>query len=133
MATVLAVLALLVVAPLVEIYVAVQVAHTIGVLKTIGLLILVSIVGAWLTKHEGFVVLRRLRAQLDARRAPTGELIDGVLVLGAGVLMMVPGFVTSAIGLLVLFPPTRVPLRRFLRHRFDVRVFGGPDDGVIDV
>jgi UPF0716 protein FxsA len=57
-----------------------------------------------------------------------------VLVLSAGVLLMVPGFVTDAIGLLVLFPPTRVPLRRYLRRRFSVRVFGDrPDDGVIDV
>jgi UPF0716 protein FxsA len=54
--------------------------------------------------------------------------------VSAGVLLMVPGFVTDAIGLLVLFPPTRALLRRYLRRRFAVRVFGrGPDDGVIDV
>jgi UPF0716 protein FxsA len=130
---VLAILASLLVVAMVEIYAIIQVAHAIGALDTIVLLIAVSVIGAWLTKHEGFVVLRRLRAQLDARRAPTDELIDGVLVLSAGVLLMVPGFVTDAIGLLVLFPPTRVPLRRYLRRRFEVRVFGDPDDGVIDV
>jgi UPF0716 protein FxsA len=130
---VLAVLASLFVVAMVEIYAIIQVAHAIGALDTIALLIVVSIVGAWLTKHEGFVVLRRLRAQLDAGRAPTDALIDGVLVLSGGVLLMVPGFVTDAIGLLVLFPPTRVPLRRYLRRRFAVRVFGDPDDGVIDV
>lgn len=127
------ILALFIVVPMVEIYVIVQVGHAIGALDTIGLLILVSVVGAWLTKHEGFIVLRRLRAQLDAGKAPTGELVDGVLVLCAGVLMMTPGFVTDAIGLLVLFPPTRAVLRRYLRHRFEVRVFGGPDDGIVDV
>jgi Protein affecting phage T7 exclusion by the F plasmid len=130
---VLVILALFIVVPMVEIYVIVQVGHAIGALDTIGLLILVSVVGAWLTKHEGFIVLRRLRAQLDAGKAPTGELVDGVLVLCAGVLMMTPGFVTDAIGLLVLFPPTRAVLRRYLRHRFEVRVFGGPDDGIVDV
>ena len=130
--------ALLIVVPMVEIYVAIQVGHAIGVLNTIGLLLLLSFVGAWLTRHEGFVVLRRLRAQLAAGGTPTRELIDGVLVLTAGVLMLTPGFVTDAIGLLILFPPTRAPLRAYLRRRFEVRVYGSgrpgrPDDGVIDV
>jgi len=130
------ILALFIVVPLVEIYVIVQVGHAIGVLDTLGLLILVSFVGAWLTRHEGFVVLRRLRAQLEAGRTPTAELIDGVLVLVAGLLMLVPGFVTDGIGLLVLFPPTRALLRAYLRRRFAVQVFGGPDgpdNGIIDV
>ena len=141
-----AILALLVVVGILEIYVIVQVAHAIGALDTIALLLVVSFAGAWLTKHEGFVVLRRVRERLDSGQAPTGELVDGLLVLGAGLLLMVPGFVTDGLGLLVLFPPTRSLVRRYLRHRFDVRVFGsgpraprdpraprGPDDGVIDV
>ena len=133
-----AILALIVVVAIVEITVIIQVAHAIGALDTIGLLILVSVVGAWLTKHEGFVVLSRLRAQLAAGRVPAAELVDGVLVLAAGVLMLVPGFVTAAVGLLLLFPPSRALFRRYLRRRFDVRVTrGGPpgpgSGGVIDV
>ena len=137
------ILALFIVVPMVEIYVIVQVGHAIGVFETLGLLLLVSFVGAWLTKHEGFIVLQRLRAQLEAGRTPTAELVDGVLVLAAGVLLLTPGFVTDAIGLLVLFPPTRALFRMYLRRRFDMQVFGGPgprgpgprgpDDGIIDV
>ena len=56
---------LFIVVPIVEIYVIIQVGHAIGALDTIALLVLVSLVGAWLTRHEGFVVLRRLRAQID--------------------------------------------------------------------
>ena len=132
-------LALLIVIPLVEIYTAIQVGHAIGALNTIGLLLLLSFVGAWLTKHEGFVVLQRLRRQVAAGQTPTNELIDGVLVLSAGVLMLTPGFVTDAFGLLLLFPPTRVPVRVYLRRRFELQVFDGPndprgrDDGIIDV
>src|SRR4051812_30563398 len=106
-------LALIVVVVIVEIAVFVQVAHAIGVLSALGLLVLVSVVGAYLTKHEGFVVLRRLRAQLDAGRVPAAELVDGVLVLAAGVLLLVPGFVTAGLGLLLLFPPTRALFRAF--------------------
>ena len=67
---------------------------------------------------------------------PANELVDGVLVLIGGVLLIPPGFVTDAIGLFLLFPPTRSVARRALRRRFEVRVHGGPDDrgnGVIDV
>jgi UPF0716 protein FxsA len=136
-----AILALIIAFVIVEIYVIIQVAHAIGAFDTIVLLLLVSFVGAWLTKHEGFVVLRKMRARLDSGKAPTGELIDGVLVLSAGLFLLVPGFVSDGIGLLVLFPPTRSLVRRYLRRRFDVQAFGGPrdhygpgdDDGVIDV
>jgi UPF0716 protein FxsA len=137
------VLAVIIVVPLVELYAAIQVAHAIGAFDTIVLLVVVSVVGAWLTKREGFVVLRRLRAQLEAGRVPARELVDGALVLGAGVLLLVPGFVTDAVGLLVLFPPTRALFRRYLRHRFDVQALGGgssgrrpgpgSDDGIIDI
>ena len=136
-------LALFLVVPIVEIYVAVLVGHAIGAWNTIGLLLLLSLVGVWLTKHEGLSVISRIRRQLDAGRTPTNELIDGGLVLAGGVLLIVPGFVTDGLGLLLLFPPTRVLARRLAQRRFHSRVtyFGGlqrdgrldgPDD-VIDV
>ena len=52
-------------------------------------------------------MLTRIREQLDAGTMPTNELIDGGLVLVGGLLLIVPGFITDAIGLLFLFPPTR--------------------------
>ena len=137
------VLALILIVPIVEIYVAVLVGQAIGALNTIGLLVLLSLVGVWLTKHEGVSVISRIRRQVDAGRTPTNELIDGGLVLAGGLLLIVPGFVTDGLGLLLLFPPTRVVARRLAQRRFHGRVtyFGGlqrdgrldgPDD-VIDV
>jgi UPF0716 protein FxsA len=134
---------LFIVIPFAEIYVAVQVSHVIGGLNTIGLLLLVSIAGVWLTKAAGFGVIARIRQQLAAGRMPTNELIDGGLVLTGGVLLVVPGFVTGAIGLLLLFPPTRMLARGALKRRFQGRVtyLGGPGgtthlegpDDIIDV
>ena len=92
----------------------------------IGLLLLFSIVGAWLARHEGFVVIQRVRQRLDRGEVPGRELIDGLLVLSGGVLLIVPGFVTDAFGLLLLFPPTRVLARHFLQRRFAVQTYGGP-------
>ena len=134
---------LFIVIPIVEIYVAVLVGHAIGALNTIGLLVLLSILGVWLTKHAGLSVISRIRQQLDAGRMPTNELIDGGLVLTGGVLLIAPGFVTDAVGLLLLFPPTRLIARGIVKRRFQGRVayfrrppgdgrLDGPDD-VIDL
>ncbi|MDQ1478142.1 MAG: protein FxsA [Actinomycetota bacterium] len=135
---------LFIVIPLVEIYVAVQVGHVIGALNTVGLLLLLSLSGVWLTKIAGFGVISRIRKQLQAGNMPTNELIDGALVLAGGVLLIVPGFITAVIGLLLLFPPTRVLARSTAKRRFQGRVryidggpHGGPHlegpDDVIDV
>ena len=133
----LAVVALVfIVIPIIEITVAIQVAHSIGGLNTIALLLLFSIAGAWLAKREGFSVLRRIQEQLENRAVPTNELIEAGLVFAGGVLLVVPGFVTDAFGLLLLFPLTRHMARRTLRRRFGLRVrrIGpGDNDGVIDV
>ena len=134
---------LFIVLPLVEIYVAVQVGHAVGALQTVGLLLLLSIVGVWLTKIAGIGVISRIRKQLEARQMPTNELIDGGIVVAGGVLLVVPGFVTAAIGLLLLLPPTRVLVRGALKRRFQNRVtyiegspgyrhIDGPDD-IIDL
>jgi UPF0716 protein FxsA len=128
----LVVLALLVVVPVVEIEVFIQVASAIGGWNALGLLILFSIVGGWLVRHEGFIVLRRLRDQVDGGRLPEDELIEGGLLLFAGVLMLTPGFVTGALGLLLIFPPTRILARMALKRRLHARVavFGvGPPPG----
>jgi UPF0716 protein FxsA len=122
---------LFIVLPLVEIYVAVQVAHVIGALNTVGLLLLLSLSGVWLTKVAGIGVLSRIRTQLQAGNMPTNELIDGALVAAGGVLLIIPGFVTAAVGLLLLFPPTRVVARATAKRRFQGRVkyIGGPPGG----
>jgi UPF0716 protein FxsA len=132
-----AVIALLfIVLPIVEITVAIQVAHHIGGLNTVALLLLFSFAGVWLARLEGFSVVRRIQEQLDNRTVPTNELIEGALVFAGGLLLIVPGFVTDALGLLLLFPLSRHLARRGLKRRFGVRVrrIGPSDpDGVIDV
>jgi UPF0716 protein FxsA len=131
---VLAILAIaFIVMPLIELYVFVVVGQSIGFLNAIGLLLLVSLFGAWIARREGIGVLQRIRAQLDAGTMPTDHLIDGGLVLAGGLLLLLPGFVSDAVGLIVLFPPTRAGFRKLLRRQFrfvTVRRYNGPfDDG----
>ena len=103
-----------------ELYVMIQVGQAIGALNTIGLMILISLVGVWLAKHEGLQVLTRLRQQIDAKRMPTDELIDGGLILAGGLFLILPGFISDAIGIFVLFPPTRVLVRGFTKRRLRI-------------
>jgi UPF0716 protein FxsA len=103
-----------------ELYVLIQVGQAIGALNTIGLMILISLVGVWLAKLEGLQVLTRLRQQIDAKRMPTDELIDGGLILMGGLGLILPGFISDAIGIFVLFPPTRALVRGFTKRRLRI-------------
>jgi UPF0716 protein FxsA len=120
-----------IVVPIVEIAVIIRVGSAIGVFDTLGLLILLSLTGGWLVKREGLGVLRRVQASLGDGRVPAAELVDGFLVLLAGALLLVPGFVTDAFGLLLLLPPVRAVVRRLLARRFRARVT--PVTGYIDL
>ncbi len=117
-----------VVAPLVELAVIVQVAGTIGTFDTIVLLVVVSLVGAWLAKREGGGVLRRIQAALDRGELPSREVVDGGLILLAGALMIAPGFLSDALAILLLLPPTRAavrfPLLRYLARKGQIAFVG---------
>jgi len=122
-----------VVAPIVELYVVVVVASAIGVLPTVALLVLISLIGAWLTKVEGLGVLRRMGDTIDAGQLPADEALDGVMIASGGVLMLLPGFISGIVGLLLLLPPVRYALRpvagwwvrrRLERSRARLVVFG---------
>jgi len=108
--------------PFAEIYVLLQVGHAIGVLNTLVLLVLVSIVGAWLAKREGLGVLRRMQQALNQGRVPGTELVDGFLILLAAALMLTPGFLTDIVAIFLLLPPVRAVVRRELRRRFARRI-----------
>lgn len=103
-----------VVMPLVEIYVLIQVGQVIGPWWTILLLIVDSFLGGWLIKHEGRRAWLALTTALNSGRMPAKELADGALILIGGTLMLSPGFVTDAFGILLILPFTRPVARRLL-------------------
>lgn len=111
-------LIVLVIAPLVELYVILQVAHVIGGWETLALLLVEGAIGAWLLKRQGLAALRHVQEAIAAGRTPSTELVDGFLIVVAGALMLAPGFVSDLLGYLLLIPPTRALLRRPLVHRF---------------
>jgi UPF0716 protein FxsA len=108
--------------PFAEIYVLLQVGHAIGILNALALLLLVSMVGAWLAKREGLGVLRRMQDTVQAGRVPGVELIDGFLIFLAAALLITPGFLTDIVGVLLLLPPIRAGVRLSLRRYFLRRI-----------
>jgi UPF0716 protein FxsA len=106
------VLLVLFAATIVELTVLIAVGHAIGFLATIGLLILMSLVGAALLRHEGRRTLAAFVEALRTRRPPQRELLDGMLIAAAGVLIVLPGFVSDVLGLFLLLPPTRALVRQ---------------------
>src|SRR5690349_18521410 len=95
----------------VEIWVAILVAGWIGVGWTLLALLAMSMCGVWLLRREGRGVWAEANAEVRAGRAPTRQLLDGAMVLVGGTLLVIPGFVTGVLGLLLLAPPVRALLR----------------------
>ena len=104
----------LVVVPLVELYVLIQVGQVIGALPTIVLLVAMSLVGAYLLRREGSRTWRAFRGAMGSGRVPAREVADGALVIFGGALLLTPGFATDLFGLACVLPPTRAVLRKVL-------------------
>ena len=104
----------LVVVPLVEVYVLVQVGQQIGALPTVALLLLMSLLGAYLLRREGAKTWHAFRSALTTGRVPAREVADGALVVFGGALLLTPGFATDLFGLACVLPPSRAVLRRLL-------------------
>ena len=119
----LALIALFLVVPFLELYVILEVVGpALGAPLTILLLAADSIIGALLFKSQGRSVWRRFNSALSEGRVPHREVIDGVLVIFGGAFLITPGFLSDIVGALLLIPPTRSLVRRFLVRRLGRRL-----------
>jgi UPF0716 protein FxsA len=100
--------------PLLEIYLLVQVGQVIGAWWTVLLLVVASVVGAWLVRREGGRAWQALTTAIQSGRMPARELADGALILIGGTLMLTPGFATDVVGIFLVLPLTRPLARRAL-------------------
>lgn len=116
------VLALLVVVPLAEVTAMIAVGQWIGAWEAIALLFAVSLVGFVLVKRQGVGAWRRIRSEMRSGQVPAAAVLDGALVLLAGLLLLIPGFLTDIVGLALLVPPGRDLIRRFVGRRITRRV-----------
>ena len=110
---------LFVLVPVAEIYLLVTVGGAIGAFPTVALVILTALAGAHLARMQGMSTMLRIRENLDQGFMPAEELLDGVLIFLAGMVLLTPGFLTDIAGLLILLPATRNLFKQWLRKKFD--------------
>ncbi len=93
--------------PLIEIYLFIKVGSEIGALNTILLILTTAVVGIWYARYEGFNTLRSGMSQLVKNELPLYEIVSGAAIAFAALLLILPGFATDIIGILLVFPITR--------------------------
>ena len=118
-------LLLFIVVPAIELVLLIQTGQWIGVLPTVGLIVLTGIVGAWLTRQQGMQVWRRLQQELQTGQMPGEAILEGAMILVAGAVLMTPGVLTDALGFLLLIPPSRKLISRFVSQQIQKRIASG--------
>ncbi len=108
--------------PLLEIAVYIEVGSAIGVGPTLATTLLTAVAGAYLMRTQGLATLNAVRASLDRGEMPVRSAFDGACQLTAGVLLLIPGFLTDGIGFLLFIPPLRGVLLAWILARSNVTV-----------
>jgi len=101
------ILLLLISIPLLEIYLFIKIGSYIGAFNTVSLILITAIVGIIYARYEGFNTLRSGMSQLIKNELPVYEIISGAALAFAALLLILPGFATDLMGLILIFPPTR--------------------------
>ena len=103
--------------PLVEINLFIEIGSQIGALNTVLLILVTAIAGIWYARYEGFNTLRSGMSQLIKNELPLYEMVSGAAIAFAALLLILPGFATDIIGILLIFPVTRkIILSKYSRN-----------------
>jgi UPF0716 protein FxsA len=119
------ILLLLIIVPAMEIGVLILSGNTIGVWPTIGLIIFTGILGAYLARTQGLETLRLAQLQMSQGQIPGEAILDGLCILVGGVVLLTPGFITDAIGFLLLIPTSRGVIKIWLQKLIKKMVDNG--------
>lgn len=114
--------------PLLELALLVRMGTIIGFWPTMGIVILTGVLGASLSRFQGFVTWLRIQQALQKGVMPAEEMIDGLLILVGGIVLLTPGFITDLFGFALLVPFTRNLFKRWIRKKFDQMIQTGHSD-----
>ena len=119
--------------PIIEIYLLIEIGSFFGVLTAITFVILTGFLGAFMARIQGLQTLFRIQESLREGRMPSGELLDGLLIVIAGVVLLTPGFLTDSAGFLLLIPTTRNSIISWLQRQIELRYMSNrPEDIIIE-
>jgi len=111
--------------PFIELVILLKINTHLGFGATLLLILLTGALGAGLAKYQGLVTWRQIQKDLSMGIVPSGRLIDGVLILVAGIVLITPGLLTDCVGFVLLIPPARNLIKQRLRIWFQKKVDTG--------
>ena len=119
--------------PIIEIFLLIEIGSMFGALTAVTLVILTGFLGAFLARMQGLQTLYRIQESLREGRMPSGELLDALLIVIAGLVLLTPGFLTDSAGFLLLIPATRNSIKYWLRRQIELRYMSNrPEDIIIE-
>ena len=118
-------LAAFILMPIIELAVLLKLHAVAGLVNTLAVVIITGFVGAFLARAQGIMVLAQIRHDLAEGRMPAPRLMDGVMILIAGVLLITPGLITDTAGFLLLIPAVRSTIRAWLRRKLEAKLRDG--------
>ena len=119
--------------PIIEICLLIEIGSMFGALTAVTLVILTGFLGAFLARMQGLQKLYRIQESLREGRMPSGELLDALLIVIAGLVLLTPGFLTDSAGFLLLIPATRNSIKYWLRRQIELRYMSNrPEDIIIE-
>ena len=117
-----ALLILIISIPIIEIYLFIKIGSQIGALPTISLIFITAFIGVLYARYEGFNTLKSGMSQLIKNELPIYEIVSGAALAFAALLLILPGFATDVLGLLIIFPPTRKLLLKNISKNYSKKV-----------
>ncbi len=111
---------------LLELSLLIPLGQAIGLPATIAIVIVTAVVGATLAKRQGIAIWNRIQKELGSGKLPRDSLLDGLAVLIAGAFFVTPGVLTDAVGILLLIPPVRAPVKALVK-RYAKKMLESPD------
>lgn len=112
-------LAAFILIPILELAVLLKLHDVAGLVNTLAIVIITGFVGAFLARAQGIMVLAQIQRDLAEGKMPAPRLMDGVMILIAGVLLITPGLITDTVGFLLLIPAVRTIIRAWLRRKLE--------------
>ena len=123
-----AILLSIILIPIVEIYLFIEIGGKIGAFNTISLIFITAFVGVLYARYEGFNTLRSAMSQMVKNELPIYEIISGAALAFAALLLIIPGFATDIIGFLLIIPFTRNLLFKFITKKYEKTKVSSEDD-----
>ena len=122
-----AILLSIILIPIVEIYLFIEIGGKIGAFNTISLIFITAFVGVLYARYEGFNTLRSAMSQIVKNELPIYEIISGAALAFAALLLIIPGFATDLVGFLIIFPPTRYLLFKKYKNKHSSKKYDKED------